>query len=717
MGNMQCDWDGHGEEPDCGVPMHELMMPLDSFPDVPEDMELMDLAVKIQAQYQTLSTDVAWLEPLWQAVNMCSQGQECDFGGNLHVWMWRNLANVALQLYSKNSNLDNAHHAISVSRWAVEVVGDAPIFSALIQVYQLLKHDREALLWCQKAISMGVVNAEILNTMGSILHNHQKWADSLRAFKAANILQPDEAVSINNMVYLKARCAEWDGIDVLIQKMVHAAEGDWDQMHTPEARAAGSSAHPWIFLYFSMSMITKRQVAQMYSVKQHLASRISVPAIAQMEADVAQESKKLLKGMTQWKGYGKERLRVGFVSADFRLKATAYLCAHLFEHIDRSKLEVFLYSTFPDNNVKSGWRKSLEKGAEHFVDLAGLRENVALARIRDDHIHILVDMDGYSNEGQRIPSVFCNRLAPVQMAYFVYIGTLGSPNVDYIVTDLVASPPSSSVGHTEKFLYLPFSFFPNNHAQLFPPPHFGLKGVRQRDLKREIGVSEDTFVFASFNKHMKIAPELFEVWMRILERVPNSVLWMLRFPKDSEDNLLAVAAKHGLERRVLFSDFVETAEANFQRLSGADLILDTTIYGAHTGAVDALYAGKPLLTCIGPKCAAQVLGRTDYLNQGGHASMLGSDSMTGRIAASILVSLGLEEELIVRSLPEYEDRAVQLASEEGRLQALTNKILESRIQKNNFWDTKAYAARLVSGIHAAWEAFLAGETKRHIYSI
>lgn len=103
-----------------------------------------------------------------------------------------------------------------------------------------------------------------------------------------------------------------------------------------------------------------------------------------------------------------------------------------------------MYLSRRTQNVKSGWRKSLEKGAEHFVDLAGLRENVALARIRDDHIHILVDMDGYSNEGQRIPSVFCNRLAPVQMAYFVYIGTLGSPNVDYIVTDLVASPPSSS---------------------------------------------------------------------------------------------------------------------------------------------------------------------------------------------------------------------------------------------------------------------------------
>uniref|UniRef100_A0A7S0N0V8 protein O-GlcNAc transferase n=2 Tax=Pyramimonas obovata TaxID=1411642 RepID=A0A7S0N0V8_9CHLO len=719
-----CKWSGEGKEPSCDS-LPATQRTLRSAPRIPERSELLEFYQSLRREIE-VHQDASWLNPLWTAAEICIHDPG-NCSRDVLNFMWRNFALVGANLLRARPTQDAVERAINLHRIALWLEPDEQTYQRLISVYTSVGRTTDAARTCQEAIAMNAANAEVLDQLGMIFHNTQKWAAAMFAFKAAHMMDPDDSLALNNLVYLRKRCADWDGIENQTAKLMTMVEKTWSlaQSEPEKAVQLQVNAHPWVFLYFPVCMVTKRVVAQMFANQQRALALVTVPTLPDMEEEAREDTDALLQeaatpaGAAAW-STGTRRIRIGFVSADFRRKATSYLIAHLFEEIDRKQIELFVYSTFPNDAKSCDWRKSMEAGAEHWVELAGMQPAQAIARIRQDKMDILLDMDGYSNEGQRLAPLFASRMAPVQMAYFVYIGTIGSQYIDYIVTDAVASPPSSAVGHVEKFLRVPHTFFPNSHARLFPPPHFGMKGVDRAGIRRALGVPPDGVILASFNKHLKMCPEQFQVWLSVLGRVPNAWLWLLRFPRDSEVYLNQLARAHGVQDRVLFSDFVDSAEANFQRLGAADLILDTTIYGAHTSAVDALWSGVGLLTCLGPNCVTKATDQaSEYASEeftSEHTLAIGADHMTARLSASMVVAAGLEDELVVTSLEEYEERAVALATNKSRMEKLRKRVAESRQARDSLFDNRAYAKKLVKGFRLAWENFLAGNRPMHIDS-
>ena len=266
--------------------------------------------------------------------------------------------------------------------------------------------------------------------------------------------------------------------------------------------------------------------------------------------------------------------------------------------------------------------------------------------IRSRNIDILIDMDGYSNEGIAVRSLFAQRLAPVTASWFVYMGTTGQPNVDYIIADEQVLPPHVARWHSERVLQLPGPFFPISHAALFPDVET-LDSTETKNkwrAKYRLPLVGEAVIFTSFNKVLKISPHIWAAWLHILKKVPNSILLMLENPKDAVPTLRQHFADAGLDpSRLRFCPFVNTSEEHIFRVAMADIILDTPPWGAHTGAADALWCAVPLVTTV-----RSLWGQSKDAISDQDAV----ESMASRVAHSLLHSSGVPE-LSGADLPTY----------------------------------------------------------------
>jgi predicted O-linked N-acetylglucosamine transferase (SPINDLY family) len=358
-----------------------------------------------------------------------------------------------------------------------------------------------------------------------------------------------------------------------------------------------------------------------------------------------------------------ERIRVGYFSADYRDHATMHLMAGLLELHDRDRFEVTGFSFGPA--VRDAVRARVESACERFIDVGHRSDREVAGLSRELGIDIAVDLKGYTGDAR--PGIFAHRAAPVQVGYLGYPGTLGAAYVDYLIADRTVVPEGSEGYYREQLLYLPDSYQVNDAKRRI--------AVRRYE-REELELPREGFVYCCFNSNYKILPATFGVWMRILGRVPGSVLWLLEDNAEAAKNLRAAAAGHGVQpERLVFAPRVVVGE-HLARHRCADLFLDTLPCNAHTTASDALWAGLPVLTCLGEGFAA-------------------------RVAGSLVRAVGLPE-LITESLAAYEELAVQLAGDAERLGAL-----RARLERNRgtapLFDTLRYTRHLESAyalIHA-----------------
>ncbi len=321
----------------------------------------------------------------------------------------------------------------------------------------------------------------------------------------------------------------------------------------------------------------------------------------------------------------RERLRVGYLSADFHTHATAYLAAGLFERHDRSRFEVLAYSTGPDD--RSPMRARLVRAFDRFVDLRDADPATVAQAIRNDGIDILVDLKGHTQDAT--PIVLAHRPAPIQVHYLGYPGTLEGGLADYLVGDAIVTPPEHAADYSEAIVTLPGSYQVNDRE----------RPVAAAPSREALGLPPRGIVFACFNQTYKINPEVFDAWMRILRAAEGSVLWLLarRDDEPAVANLRREAEARGIDpARLVFARHRPNPEY-LALYAHADLFLDTWPYNAHTTASDALWAGCPVLTILG-------------------------DTFAGRVAASLLHATGLPG-LVTASIDDYVRRAVELASE------------------------------------------------------
>lgn len=357
------------------------------------------------------------------------------------------------------------------------------------------------------------------------------------------------------------------------------------------------------------------------------------------------------------------RLKIGYVSADFREHPTAHLMRGLFRCHDRERFEICAYSLRGDDG--SAYYRQIRDDCERFVDLSTADNTAAAQRIRADGVHILVDLMTYTNYAR--PEIFARKPAPIQAGWLGFPGSSGAGHMDYLLADPVVLPADQARFCTEQPVYLPECYQVNDRWQ-----EIAETGSR----RGEHGLPEQGFVFCCFNQIQKLEPVMFAVWMRVLGRVPGSVLWLYSRSEEAQERLRATADAHGIAgERLVFAGPLPKAR-HLERHRLADLFLDTRLYNAHTTASDALWAGLPVLTYPG-------------------------ETFPARVAASLLQAVGLPE-LIAGSLEDYEERAVRLATKPAELAELRAKLAGNRLRMPLF-DTERFARHLERAYQSMWE--------------
>ena len=333
------------------------------------------------------------------------------------------------------------------------------------------------------------------------------------------------------------------------------------------------------------------------------------------------------------------KIRVGYYSADFHEHATAYLMAELFERHDRSQFEWFAFSYGPVSH--DPMRARLRKSFDQFLDVRDRSDSDVAALSRQLGIDIAVDLKGFTRDNRL--GIFAQRCAPVQVSYLGYPGTTGADYMDYVIADKTVLPPSLYPHFTEKPVLLPHSYQVNDSQRRISERVF---------TREEVGLPAQGFVFCCFNNNYKILPATFDAWMRVLQAVPGSVLWLLEDNAGAARRLKEQAQERGVDpQRLVFAQRLPLDE-HLARHRLADLFLDTLPCNAHTTTSDALWAGLPVLTLLG-------------------------NAFAGRVAASLLRAVGLPE-LVTTTPAEYEARAIELANDADQLQALRQRLQANR---------------------------------------
>jgi predicted O-linked N-acetylglucosamine transferase (SPINDLY family)/glycosyltransferase involved in cell wall biosynthesis len=369
------------------------------------------------------------------------------------------------------------------------------------------------------------------------------------------------------------------------------------------------------------------------------------------------------------------RIRVGHLSRDFYDHPVAHQIHAMFAHHDRGQFEIHVYSFGPDDS--STYRQRIARDCEKFHDVSGLPLQDLNQRIRDDGVHILVDLMGYS--GMARTACLASRPAPIQVSWLGYPGTMGADFIDYIVGDRCVTPAGQEAAFSEKIVRLPHSYMVTDGEQPIDAAQV---------TRRDHALPEQGVVFCCFNNAHKIDPGIFDIWMRILSQVPGSVAWLSVRESIAQGNLRTRAQARGINAdRLVFAAHVKSKAAHLKRLGLSDLFLDTHYYNAHATGCDALWAGVPLLTCP-------------------------ADTFASRVASSLLTAVGLPE-LIVPDLASYEQTAIRLAQGPQNLRALRERLAALRLNSPLF-DTGRFVRGLERAFVLMWDIYKSGQAPRAI---
>jgi predicted O-linked N-acetylglucosamine transferase (SPINDLY family) len=332
------------------------------------------------------------------------------------------------------------------------------------------------------------------------------------------------------------------------------------------------------------------------------------------------------------------KIRLGYVSSDFRAHAVGFAMTDILEQHDRKGFEVFAYYCGIDRTDDTQQR--IMKAVDHWVDINGLDDDQAAARIAADGIDILIDLNGYTKDART--KVFARRPAPIAVNWFGYPGTMGTPYHHYLIADPYIVPPDLEMYYSERIVRLP-CYQANDRKRVV---------AEARPTRAQAGLPEDGFVYCCLNGMQKVTQRAFERWMTILGRVPGSVLWLLSGTDDTNDRLRKAAAAYGVAgERIVFAEKLRNPD-HLARYPLADLFLDNLPYGAHTTAADSLWMQVPILTLPGR-------------------------SFASRVCASVVRAAGVGE-LVSATPEEYVARAIELGLDRGKLAAIKSKLIEGR---------------------------------------
>ena len=509
-------------------------------------------------------------------------------------------------------------------------------------VFWSLKRYDEAFAAYDKALSIKPDLENAWLGRGHVFYDLKRYAEAFAAYDKALSIKPDLESVEGSRLHMKMHLCNWEKLDKEI--------GDL----TNSIRAGKGNCPPFALLSLTDLPDDHLRCTQAWGAAIH-------PITA--------------KSVWQDKIYKHDKIRLGYVSADLRTHAVAYLMAELFELHDKERFSVTAFSLGRDDN--SDIRRRLVSSFDRFIDCYTLSDFDVAHAIADSEIDILVDLMGFTQDAHT--NIFAYRPAPIQVNYLGYPGTIGASFIDYIIGDKTLFTLVDAAVYSEKLVQLPDSYQPNDRKRQISTKAF---------TRREAGLPDNKFVFCCFNNSYKISPQTFGCWMRILKCVEGSVLWLRAENQTAIANLKTEAQTRGIESaRLVFANRVPQLSDHLARLRLADLFLDTLPFNAHTTASDALWAGLPVLTQIG-------------------------STFAGRVAASLLKAINLPE-LITHSPEEYEALAIELALNKEKLRRIQEKLARNRLTTPLF-DTPLYTKHLEAAYEAMYQRYQAGLPPYHI---
>ena len=520
-----------------------------------------------------------------------------------------------------------------------------------------------------KALAIKPDYAEAHNNMGNVLKDQGKLKEAMVSFEKALSLKHDYAEPYFNIgdalyengkldkaveAYIRALSIKPANVYRAQKLHVQAHMCDWLAMNEDLASLKalgidGQAVSP--FQVFSLEDVPERHQlrSELYARENFRQKPLPLPGMPSKKPD---------------------KLRIGYFSTDYGEHPVAYLIAKVLEQHNRNEFEVFGYSLH--GNQQDELRQRLVDSFDRFVDVQKLSNKDVALKARQDGIDIAIDLNGYTQNSRT--KIFAYRAAPIQINYLGFPGTTGADFMDYIVADRHVIPPENQKYFNEKILYLPNTYMPTDNGRELSEKHM---------TRRDMGLPEDAFVFCCFNNNYKITGLEFDIWMRLLNNVEGSVLWLRQSNEWSELNIKKEAQRRKVDpERVVFAGRIPIAE-HLARQRLADLFIDTFSFNAHTTATEALWASLPVVTKTGQGFAA-------------------------RVAGSLLNSVGLPE-LITKNEHDYEMLILELATNPSKLSKVRKKLAANLLEQPLF-DTEQYTKHLEDGYKQAYQNYFEGNT-------
>lgn len=671
-----------------------------------------------------------------------------------------NFAATHSNLASLLQHQGKLHEALMHYRQAINIQPKfADAYSNMGNTLRELQDITGALVCFKKAIEINPTFADAHCNLASIYKDMGRIDEAIDSYKNALKFKPDFPDAYCNLAHCLQIICNWDDYDERMNNITAIVE---EQLNMEKL----TSVHPHHSILYPLTNAARKEIAtrhaNLYIEKVNILGNVNFL------------HKKELKG----------RLRIGYVSSDFGNHPTSHLMQSIPGLHDQSKVEIFCYALNFDDGTT--FRSKIVNDSEHFVDLSPISSYIDAAKIiHRDGIHILVNMNGYTKGARN--EIFALKPAPIQVMWLGYPGTSGARYMDYVITDEISSPVSTEMDFTEKFAFMPYTYFVGDHKQMFPHlktyynavtddknssvsntaiincsnnihineifdtttrveeikykdytpieilendiniPSCVIESITEPKLtqvvvngrrihnglainscnkkvgaaeetfeniiltsRKQYGLPEDAVVFCNFNQLYKMDPRALEMWVNILKKVPNSVLWLLSFPAAGEPNVHKYAQSLGLPPgRIIFSS-IACKEEHVRRGQLADVCLDTPLCNGHTTAMDVLWAGTPVVTLPG-------------------------ETLASRVAASQLNALGCPE-LIAISKRQYEDIAVKLGTNRTYRRYIRAKVSKARLESTLF-DCEHYARGLEALYQKMWTRFERGEKPDHLYAV
>jgi len=565
-----------------------------------------------------------------------------------------NLAEAA-QCYAKaleyNPNFAQAHSNLA-SIWQLQ--GDLERAKAgLIRALQLEPNYVPALLnlayiYKQQGPLPGAIDCyqqvlaqeprpEAYYNLGEILDYQGNIAGALACYQKVQELDPKNYNIEGAIAFTRLKICDWEDYESRTAEFIHSVQKYLNQ-------ETAYSPSPLALSSFPVPLALHRQFAESLS-------RATVAKMAKIKA-----------GCNFAYPPNTDKLKIGYISPDFREHAVGKILKDMFSYCDRTRFEVYAYSTVDYNDAIT---ETIRNGCDYFVNISAMTAETAARKINADGIHILIDLAGRTiGNGEEILAL---QPAQIQAHFLGYPDTMGADFIQYAIADSKLITPEIAQTYTEEIIYLPHAFF-SSPMEIF-----------ERMMTRaEFGIPEDAFVFCCFNSHYKITPDLFDLWMRILAQVSNSVLWLTGGSEILIANLRREAAKRGIDgNRLFFTEKLPNSEY-LARYRLADLFLDTFIYNGGSTAISALYAGCPVLTRSG-------------------------NTNASRMGASICAAAKLNS-LICSSSQEYEKQAIYLANHPRSLGYYRRHLSKNRDQLPLF-NVRGFVQTLENALWQMWETY------------